>query len=119
MAFTDAEVETVREIVDLPSSSLSELAAKLAVLNTAGENATRADIAQWSKIRYGGTRVQGGIKGTDYDIERDRTILANKVRRRLNMELLPQTLGSNDIGIVSLNIGWISGGECADEEFGR
>lgn len=107
--FTAAEQETVREVIQWKSRDNATLADLLSSLNDAAAAATRNDLAAYSKIKYGTAAVHGGYKGTDYDIQRDRLLIANRIRLRLNLDELPGDLGSREMGTLRLGGGnhWI------------
>jgi hypothetical protein len=103
-AFTELEQETIREIIGGIGTSTveeTELADKLAALNDAQADRTREDIVEYNKKRFGTTRVKGGIKGTDFNIERERLLITNRIRERLNYPRISEAIDSSDIGIVS------------------
>lgn len=102
--FTDTEIENIREIVRYRSNQLADLQERLTELSEAGATATRADISAWNKIKFGTTAVLGGFKGTDFSIERDRTLITNRVRQRLNIPEVAGELGKNDIGFFSSSV---------------
>jgi hypothetical protein len=104
--FTDTEVEYIREICRIPrtSDNISILVGKLDDLNAAEKLATQRDIAQFQSIEYGTEKSKGGIKGTDYDTERNRQYIRNKVRERLDYELLADAIGANEIGLFSIQM---------------
>lgn len=97
--WTDEEKEQVREICAIPNSTgnYAELVARLALLTDAQATITRRDIAQWVLIEYGTTKAKGGLKGADYDQERERLQITNKVRSRLNYPKLADTLDPDAI----------------------
>lgn len=114
IVFTDEEVEDVREIIGLGTSSSeqTELEDKLSALNDAQAAATRRDVTAFGNIRYGTTKVKGGIKGTDYNVERDRLEIANKIRRRLNYPTIASATDPNDIALSTIRVpGWSTSGE--------
>src|SRR6267142_2272571 len=84
--FTEDETESIREIVGLGTSSseTSELDGKLSACNGAQVTRTKRDITKWDAIAYGTTKSKGGMKGTDFNIDRDRLLITNRVRVRLN-----------------------------------
>src|SRR4051812_1878213 len=95
---TDAEIETVREIVgDLTLPYLMPL---LDVLNAAQETATRADILTWSKLRNKTSKLAGGRDALYTDPAEARLIVRNRVRVRLGLEEV-----TDDDGFVTFNGG--------------
>jgi hypothetical protein len=119
--FTDEEVEYVREMAKRPNtdSVVAEIVAKLDTFSAALVIATQRDIEAWKRIEYGTEKSKGGIKGTDYDVERNRRYITDKIRERLALPALPQTLGPNDMGIISFGIGSFGTAEETDDEYGE
>lgn len=117
--FTDGEVEYVREIVRLSNApdSVAILVARLDTLNAAQVIATQRDIDQWTRIEYGTEKSKGGIKGTDYDTERNRQYIRNKVRERLGYPPLPSGIGAADFGILTIGISSFGSGGVPSDEF--
>jgi hypothetical protein len=116
-AFEDEEIESIRDICLLSthSSVMSDLQAKLDLLNEAQAEGCRADIAAWNKVRYGTTKIDGGVKGTNFDIERDRLYITNRMRLRLTFEAVVGYAGADDFASITLGLpGW-SGGSSKDE----
>jgi hypothetical protein len=116
--FTDVEVEYVREIAHLPnrSDAVAALVQKLDVLNSAQVVAVQRDIAKWEAIEYGTEKSKGGIKGTDYDVQRNRDQITDKMRSRLDYPALPSSTSNPDaFGYFALGTpSWMEGGD-ADE----
>lgn len=113
--FTDTEFELAREIIGYKTLDMEDLKSRMNSLNDAGAEATRDDIAAWKRIRYGTVNVLGGLKGTDFNTDRDRAHITNRVRLRLNLSALPGTLGRNDFGVVRLSVGsWFDAETCDD-----
>lgn len=105
--FIDTEIETVREIVRIPNNSgnWADLSSRLNVnLNDAQATFTRSDITAWNKIKYGTTKSRGGIKGTDFDIERDRMLITNRVRERLHYATLAMPTDERDLTTLTLRM---------------
>jgi hypothetical protein len=112
--FTDIEFEYVREMTRLPKTedNIATLISKLDALNAAEVLATQRDIDKWQSIEYGTEKSKGGIKGTDYDTERNRQYIRNKVRDRLGLDRLPDPLGLTDLGAFTLTLpGWMGSSE--------
>lgn len=99
VAFTETEAEYVREICRLTNSTswVADIAAKLAGLNDGQASAARRDIAQWQAIEYGTTKTRGGLRGADYDTDRDRLLITNRMRMRLAYPPLGDTLSRDAI----------------------
>jgi hypothetical protein len=98
------QIEVIREICDLGTDQLDDLTAKLTALGDAQQSACEKDIAQWTAIKYGMVRVQGGTQGTQYDIQLDRDLITDRMRKRLGYPRLSSTqyIPSNDIGSFTL-----------------
>jgi hypothetical protein len=114
--FSDEEVEYVREISRLANttSNTAMMVGKLDALNSAQVIAVQRDIEQWKRIEYGTEKSKGGIKGTDYDTERNRQYIRNKMRERLDLPALPDPIGADSIGFFGVNLpGWF--GTASDE----
>jgi hypothetical protein len=113
--FTDDEVESIREIIGLGTSSAeaTELDSKCSALNGAQVTRTKRDIARWDVIAYGTTRQRGGIKGNDFSLERDRLLITNRVRERMNYPQVESLDDPDSIGMVRLSLG--GGSWCGDE----
>lgn len=110
VAFTQTEVEHVRRIVRMGTSvgENEELTEKLAALNDGQATTTREDIIAWNRIKYGTTKVKGGIKGTNYDMERERLFITNEMRLRLNYPLIASAADPDEIAMVSISTrGWV------------
>jgi hypothetical protein len=103
--FQDSEVEYVREICRIPNTAdrVATLVDKLDLLNSAQVIATQRDIEQWKRIEFGTEKSKGGIKGTDFDTERNRNHITNKVRDRLGYAALPYTDNENALSILTIN----------------
>jgi hypothetical protein len=116
--FSDSEFEYVREICHISSKSdlVSVLSGKLNALNAAQVISVQRDIDEWKKIEYGTEKSKGGIKGTDYDKERNRNQITNKMRERLDYPALPSTsTDSSGIGYLAIGLPSWFGGGCDDE----
>lgn len=118
--FTDAEVEYVREICRLPNTAdrIAVLVGKLDSVNAAQIIAVQRDIEQWKRIEYGTEKSKGGIKGTDFDTDRNRGYITTKMRERLNYPPLPElSYDPNAIGIFSMGFpSWL---DSATDEFSQ
>jgi hypothetical protein len=117
--FTDEEVEYAREICRLAntSSNISMLIEKLDVLTPGQVLAAQRDIEQWKRIEYGTEKSKGGIKGTDYDTERNRFYIRNKFRERIDLPALPEGLSADQIGFFGVNLpGWFG---TAEDEYSQ
>lgn len=118
--FDESEIESIREIIQVNTNAntLQDLSSRLTALNEAQADACRKDIGSWNKIADGTVKSRGGIKGTDFDIERDRLHITNKMRLRLNY---PRISGNIDRG--EMGVGWMKGtswaGGLIEDEFSR
>lgn len=94
--WTDTEKESIREILQLNLTQANEdfIDATLATFNDAHKTAITADIAQWADVQYGTTKTKGGQRGTDYDTNRERLYITNRMRSRFDMAQLAD--GSGD-----------------------
>lgn len=105
MAFTDAEIESVREIVGLTTDAtiIADLADRLDGLNTAQAAAVRVDITAYVRVANGMIRIkQSGGKGTNFSLADERLHFCNKMRARLRYELIA------DAGLSDpTSIGWM------------
>jgi hypothetical protein len=109
IAFTQIEQEAVRRMIRIGTSASekAELAARLFDTNDAEADAIRADILSYDRIANGTVRVKGGIKGTDFSLERERLHLTNTMRQRLNYDLIAEATGPDDIIMTMVRIpGW-------------
>ena len=88
---TDAEIETVREIVD--ELYTPALVVRLDELNAAEEAATRIDITTWLKIRNKTSRLAGGRDALYTDPAEMRRLVRNRVRARLGLSEIPDDDG--------------------------
>jgi hypothetical protein len=112
--FTDIEFEYIREIAVLANTSDNQasLIGRLDAFNSAQVNATQRDIEKWKAIEYGTEKSKGGIKGTDYDTQRNRDFITDKMRDRLNYPSRPASLGASDFGAFTIGLpSWSGGGE--------
>lgn len=111
------QIEVIREICDLDTSELTDLTDRLTSLGEAQQSACEKDIRQWIAIQYGMVRVSGGMKGTEYNIEFDRDLITDRMRKRLGYPRLTSTnhIAPGDIGSFVLGLpGW-AGSPCTDE----
>lgn len=83
MALTDAQVESVREMVG--DKTFAEVETLCASLNAAQETAMIADVTTWEPLKDKGLRMEGGDDGIILDKDRDRRRLRDRVRRRLGL----------------------------------
>lgn len=111
----------MREIIRVPGTpaNLETLVTKLDALNAAQVIATQRDIEQWKRIEYGTEKSKGGIKGTDYDSERNRTHIRDKVRQRLDYPALPSPLALGEMGAFSMGITTFGLGGVGGDEFSQ
>lgn len=117
--FTDEEVEYVREMARIANtdSNISTLVSRLDALNAAQVTATQRDIEEWKLIEYGDEKSKGGIKGTDYSKERNRTVIRDKVRMRLGYPELPAAIGAGDMGVFGMFINSLGSGSATEDEY--
>lgn len=105
--FTDEEYEEVIEIclLEYTDENYAMVKSRMDAFTDARAQSVRRDIAQWRAVKYGTTKTRGGIKGTDFDIERDRMRITNLVRPKIGLRRLPSQLGDNEIGFLRVRIG--------------
>jgi len=84
---TDAEIETVREIVN--ELYLPALIVLLDELNSAEEDAMRIDVTTWQKIRNKTSRLAGGRDALYTDPAEMRRLVRNRVRGRVGLTEIP------------------------------
>lgn len=87
-AFTDLEKERIREILSdgriyFTASSVNILIGDLTGVQI---QATRQDIADWDALGQGTEAVRGGKDGIDYSAPRDRSVVRNRLARRLGAD---------------------------------
>lgn len=80
---TSAQIETVREIVNI--SSVAETETRIETISDEAWTATIADITEWNKVKNKFTNLSGGPSGVDIDKSRNRLGLRNRVRVRLGL----------------------------------
>lgn len=97
--WTDSEKESIREILQIPfnTSNLNFIEAGLLLFNDAHKSAITADITAWADVQYGTTKTKGGQRGTDYDTDRERLYITNRMRARFDMKPLADTVSSDAI----------------------
>jgi len=89
--FTDDDFEYIREICQVPNKSdlIVDLITRCNALNPAQVTACQRDIEKYKATEYGTEKSKGGIKGTDYDAERNRCQITAKMRQRLGFGKIP------------------------------
>jgi hypothetical protein len=117
--FTDIEFEYIREIAKVVNTPANEaiLIEKLNPLNAAQVSACQRDIEKWKSVEYGDTSTKGGIKGTVFSLDSERAQIRTKMRERLNYPALPESIGSDGFGILSIGIPGIAAGLGDEDEF--
>jgi hypothetical protein len=114
--FDESEQESIRDIISIGPSGKADLASKLEGLNDAEGEACRDDITAWNKIKYGTVKVEKtSIKGTNYDIERDRLYITNRMRLRLGYDLIFGYAGSEDFTSITISLPSACSGRRGDE----
>jgi len=106
------EIEQLRiaEIIEYPASGtvFDELLEKIAALTPQKNQLARAYMLDFEEIGDGTLKLDGGDEGTDYDQERDRIDLRNKVLRLLSLPL-PDALEDDSISAGLIRVGNIYG----------
>ncbi len=113
--FDQYEIEDARVAIGIGTSEseMAELEAKLLDLNDAQADYHRKDILAFQEIQYGTTAVYGGYKGTDFSTDRDRTLIVNRIRQRLNYPRITGTVGQDEVGLSDVLVpAWIPSGDC-------
>lgn len=86
MALTASELEQTREILQLSTTEYGELEQRANAMSAARETRMKADLALWTELGLDDDtdRIKGGRDGDDVDPERTRTLLYNRIARRLD-----------------------------------
>lgn len=84
MSLTVAEKVQVAEIAQETYSVIDELAA---FLNEEQEEVILDDLITWAVIRDSHVKLQGGSDGIDFDNERKREAIRQRVRKMLGLQL--------------------------------
>lgn len=83
MALTGAQKATLQEIVGLTEST--ELDYLLLGVNSYQETRIAADIATWDGIKDSHVKLKGGQDGVDFDNERERAAIVQRLKTHLRM----------------------------------
>jgi len=98
-AFTDVELERIRDIV--AADAISTITSVVDELTPAQRRATRYDIDLWiNEVGEGTLAVKGGADGIDLSTVRDRNDIRRRVALRFGLSV-PVTTGLFQIPIVS------------------
>jgi hypothetical protein len=82
MAFADAEIVTLAEIVGENYQATQWWAQNL---TTGQEASARADLTTWATLRDKHTRIRGGEDGVDVDPSRKRAAIRRRLRLMLRL----------------------------------
>lgn len=105
--FEAAEKVKIRRAILIGTSTdeITELDAKLDLLTDAEAAEVRADLTAFAKVKYGTTRSKGGIKGSDFSLERERQQITNELRRTLNYQLLLTYNDPDSLSVFGISFG--------------
>lgn len=96
-ALSASEIDRVREIVQ--TEALSTVTTLCGNLSASQLQHTRYDLDQFfNQVGEGTVRMKGGSDGVDFDATRDRNVIRNRVRARLNLP------GFSSSGLFRINV---------------
>lgn len=96
MALTEAQKVTVAEIARESYSLINSLASSL---NASQEASILVDVTLWGTIRNSHVRLKGGSDGLDFDNERKREAIRQRIRKAFGLPLISSEIQSGSVSI--------------------
>lgn len=101
MALSNTQIVTVAEIIQETYETAESLASSL---NAEQEVSVAADITLWGTIRDSHVKLKGGSKGVDFDNERKRNAIRQRVRKALGLSLVSEERSCGDGSSALANV---------------
>jgi hypothetical protein len=107
-ALTDLQKERIREITRIApgSEDFNRLEDRLTGASGVMNQILKAEIVQWDRIVQGTVQVKGGEDALNFDPERDRLAITQRVRVRLMFEELVTTEQKSGLQLIKIATNW-------------